>query len=452
MLCLVMEIFNLRKLLIPVVLIGLAAIFGVNLMNWSATDAFMFAGLDMSNMVNIDHFTVAFNGVLIFAAALLFAMTHDFYRDEQHHLSDYVTIIVFILCGAMVLTSFSNLVMLYLGIEIVSISLYILAGSRKFDARSNEAGMKYFLMGAFASAILLLGITLTYGAAGSFEIARITAFAEASGMSSPMFLTGALLAMFAMLFKVAAVPFHFWSPDVYEGAPSLITTLMATLVKVTFFAAFYRLMSTGYAGVFAYTGTLLVFVAAATMIMGNLVALHQVNFKRLLAYSGIAHAGYMILAILSYKTNAAPALLFYGATYILATIGAFSVALPVFSSAGNASIDAFNGLGQKKPFHAAMLTLCMLSLAGIPPLAGFLGKYYIFSEAIRNGYMLLTLLAVVASIVGVYYYFKVILAMYTKPADQTPVQFPMIYVIVTCICAGLSLLFGVWPGGLTGLL
>ncbi len=452
MLCLVMEIFNLRKLLIPVVLIGLAAIFGVNLMNWSAMDAFMFAGLDMSSMVQIDHFTVAFNGVLIFAGALLFAMTHDFYRDEQHHLSDYVTIIVFILCGAMVLTSFSNLVMLYLGIEIVSISLYILAGSRKFDARSNEAGMKYFLMGAFASAILLLGITLTYGAAGSFEIAKITAFAETGGMSSPMFLTGALLAMCAMLFKVAAVPFHFWSPDVYEGAPSLITTLMATLVKVTFFAAFYRLMSTGYAGVSAYTGTLLVFVAAATMIMGNLIALHQVNFKRLLAYSGIAHAGYMILAILSYKTNAAPALLFYGATYILATIGAFSVALPVFSSAGNESIDAFNGLGQKKPFHAAMLTMCMLSLAGIPPLAGFLGKYYIFSEAIRNGYMLITLLAVVASIVGVYYYFKVILAMYTKPADQTPMRFPIIYVIVTCICAGLSLLFGVWPGGLTGLL
>ncbi len=452
MLCLAMEILNLRKLMIPVILLGLAVIFGVNMMNWSAIDLFIFAGLDMSSMVHTDHFTVAFNGLLIFAAGLLFTMSHDFYRDEQHHLSDYMAIIVFILCGAMVLTSFSNLVMLFLGIEIVSISLYILAGSRKHDTRSNEAGLKYFLMGAFASAILLFGITLTYGATGSFEIPEIGAFAASSGMESPMFLVGALLTVFALLFKVAAVPFHFWSPDVYEGSPSLVTTLMATLVKITFFAAFYRLMSTGFMGIHDYTSDILVIVTAATMIVGNLVALRQINFKRLLAYSGIAHAGYMLLTILSINSNSSAALLFYGASYILATIGAFAVALPVFKSSGNESIEAFNGLGRKKPFMAGMLTLSMLSLAGIPPLAGFLGKYYIFSEAIKNGYVAITFLAVLASIVGVYYYFKVILAMYTKPGDETAVQPTLLYSIVMLVCVAFSLLLGVWPGGLMGLL
>ncbi len=452
MLCLAMEILNLRKLLIPIILIGLAVIFGINLSNWSATGPVIFAGLDMSSMLHMDHFTVAFNAVLIFTAALIFAMSHDFYKDEQHYLSDYVAIIVFILCGAMVLTSFSNLIMLFLGIEIVSISLYILAGSRKFDLRSNEAGLKYFLMGAFASAVLLFGITLTYGASGSFELPEISAFAESSGMDSPIFLVGALLSICALLFKVAAVPFHFWSPDVYEGSPTLVTALMATLVKITFFAAFYKLMSTGFLGINEYTSDILVIVAAATMIVGNLVALSQLNFKRLLAYSGIAHAGYMILAIISIKTSSASALLFYGTAYMLATIGAFAVALPVFRATGQESIAAFNGLAQKKPFMAGMLTLSMLSIAGIPPLAGFLGKYYIFSEAIRNGYVFITLLAVIASIVGVYYYFKVILAMYTKPADATAIQPTLIYSVVMVVCVALSVLLGVWPGGMMGLL
>ncbi|HEY3387865.1 MAG TPA: NADH-quinone oxidoreductase subunit N [Saprospiraceae bacterium] len=452
LLCLVAEILNVRKLLIPMILAGLVGIFFVNFMDWQHIGPIMIGGMDMAHMIQVDKYTVAFNAILISAAALVFALSADFYKEEQHHLSDYLAILIFILCGAMVLTSFSSLVMLFLGIEIVSISLYIMAGSRKYDIRSNEAGFKYFLMGSFASAILLFGIALVYGSAGSFELSKISAFATASGMQSPMFLIGALLMVVAMLFKVAAVPFHFWSPDVYEGSPSLVTTVMATLVKVTFFAAFYRLMAGGLFGIDAYTSDILVLVAAITMIVGNLAALNQQNFKRLLAYSGISHAGYMLLAILSLKTNASSALFFYGASYMLATIGAFAIAIPVFNATGKETIDAFDGLGRKKPFLAAMLTMSMLSLAGIPPLAGFLGKYYIFSEAIKNGYVVLTLLAVVASIIGVYYYFKVILAMYTKPGDDTNVKPTLVYTIVTLICVGLSLLLGVWPGGLMGLI
>ncbi|MFZ1675763.1 MAG: NADH-quinone oxidoreductase subunit N [Saprospiraceae bacterium] len=449
--CLVAEILNLRKILVPVIIAGLAAIFFVNVLEWAQTAPIILGGMDMSRMMRVDHFSIAFSGLSIFTAALIFALSSDFYKDEPHHLSDYLAILLFVLSGTLVLFSFWNLVMLFLGIEIVSISLYIMAGSRRLDIRSNEAGFKYFLMGSFASGILLFGIALIYGASGSFELDKIATYVSA-GVVSPMFMIGTMLMTMALLFKVAAVPFHFWSPDVYEGSPSLVTATMATLVKVAFFAAFYRLMVHGLIGVHDYTGDILMIVAAATMIIGNLIALTQDNFKRLLAYSGISHAGYMLLAILSLQTNSSSALLFYGAAYVLATIGAFAVAIPVFSAMKYESISAFNGLGKKNPLMAALLTMSMLSLAGIPPLAGFLGKYYIFSEAIKNGYIWLTVVAVVASIIGVYYYFKVILAMYTKDADEVAVKPTPLYLIVMILCVVLSLILGIYPGVFTQLI
>ncbi|MEO6131072.1 MAG: NADH-quinone oxidoreductase subunit N [Saprospiraceae bacterium] len=448
MFCLVAEILNLRKLLVPVIIAGLAVIFFINTLDWVQSAPVIIGGMDMSRMMRIDHFSIAFSGLAIFTAALIFALSADFYKDEPQHLSDYLAILLFILTGTLILFSFWNLVMLFLGIEIVSISLYIMAGSRRFDIRSNEAGFKYFLMGSFASGILLFGIALIYGASGSFELDKIATYVSA-GTITPMFMIGTLLVTFSFLFKVAAVPFHFWSPDVYEGSPSLVTATMATLVKVSFFAAFYRLMVHGLAGVHDYTGDIIVIVAGATMIIGNLIALTQDNFKRLLAYSGISHAGYMLLAILSLQMNSSSALIFYGTSYVLATIGAFAVAISVFASMKYESISAFNGLGKKNPFMAAMLTLSMLSLAGIPPLAGFLGKYYIFSEAIKNGYFWLTMIAIVASIIGVYYYFKVILAMYTQEADDVPVKPTPLYLMVMIVCVILSLVLGVYPGVFT---
>ena len=433
------------------ILVGLAGIFYINYLDWHSAAPVIIGGMDMSDMMRIDKFSVAFSGLSIFTAALIFMMTGSFYKNEQHHFSDYLAILLFILSGALILFSFWNLVMLFLGIEIVSISLYIMAGSQRFDARSNEAGFKYFLMGSFASAILLFGIALLYGASGSFELDKIGLYAASNG-DNTLFQVGMIMVISALLFKVAAVPFHFWSPDVYEGSPSLVTALMSTLVKVAFFAAFYRLLVNGLIEAHDYSSGILIIVAALTMIIGNLIALSQNNFKRLLAYSGISHAGYMLLAILSLKTNSSSALLFYGASYVLATLGAFAVAIPVFALRDNENIDAFNGLGKKSPFLAFILTLSMLSLAGIPPLAGFLGKYYIFSEAIKNGYIVLTVIAVLASIVGVYYYFKVILAMYTKESLDAEVKPPMMYIIVMIICAALSLALGIFPGIFTHLL
>ncbi|MEO5907543.1 MAG: NADH-quinone oxidoreductase subunit N [Saprospiraceae bacterium] len=451
LLCLVGEILNLRKLLIPLVLLGLAAIFFVNYLDWQSAVPVIIGGLDMSAMMRVDHFSIAFSGLSIFTAALIFAMSDDFYKNEQHHLSDYLAILLFVLSGALVLFTFWNMVMLFLGIEIVSISLYIMAGSRRFDIRSNEAGFKYFLMGSFASAVLLFGIALIYGASGSFQLDQIAAFA-ASGTDSTLLLIGTLMVISGLLFKVAAVPFHFWSPDVYEGSPSLITAMMSTLVKVAFFAAFYRLMSTGLIGLQDYTDEILILVASLTLIAGNLIALSQNNFKRLLAYSGISHAGYMLMAIISIGANSSSALFFYSAAYVLATIGAFAVAIPVFNTRQDETINAFNGLGRKNPLMAFLLTMSMLSLAGIPPLAGFLGKYYIFSEAIRNGFTFLTVIAVLASIIGVYYYFKVILAMYTKETMEPAVNPPLMYSIVMIVCVALSLLLGIFPGIFTQLI
>ncbi len=449
--CLIAEILNLRKLLIPVILIGLAGIFYVNSTYWGNTSDVSIYGIDIAHMLRIDNFAVAFSALALFLMGLIFVMSADYYKNEPHRLSDYLAILVFILCGTLVLFSYQNMAMLFLGIEIVSISLYVMAGSLRFSVRSNEAGFKYFLMGSFATGFLLFGIALVYGASGSFVLNHIMQYA-ASSTVSPLFYVGMLLIVMAMLFKVAAVPFHFWSPDVYEGSPALVTALMSTLVKIGMFGAFYRLMNNGFIYTFGYAQTILVIVCVATIIIGNIVALSQQNFKRLLAYSGISHAGYMFLAILSLRTDSSSALFFYGTTYSLASIGAFAIAIPVFSAMKSENIEAFNGLGKKHPVLAALLTMMMLSLAGIPPFAGFIGKYNIFSEAFQNGYFTLTVIAIINSIIGIYYYTKVILAMYTKPANETPVSPSLVYWIVIGICAALSLLLGVLPNVLIGLL
>lgn len=441
---LVGEVLNLRRLLVPIVIVGLAAILGLHI--WSPDDvsSLTLGGISISHMVGVDSFSFAFTALGLIGTALFALLSGSYFKNEPHHLSDYLAILIFILCGAMVLFSFNSLVMLFLGIEIVSISLYILAGSRKHDVRSNEAGFKYFLLGAFASGILLFGMALVYAATQSFELSKILDFAT-SNTDHPLFQTGVTLMLLAMCFKVAAAPFHFWSPDVYEGSPAWVTALMASLVKVAYFAAFYRFAEIGLGGTMANYQIVLLVVTALTILIGNLSALRQDNVKRLLAYSGIANAGYMMLAVISVATHSGGALFFFSVAYILANLGAFAIAIPVFSSTGSESIDAFDGLGKKNPLLAACLTLSLLSIAGIPPMAGFLGKYYLFAKAIEGGYLGVTLLAVVGSVIGVYYYFKLILAMYTKPADHQPIHVPDVYWVVTLICVGAGLLIGLFP-------
>ncbi len=437
------EILNLRKLIVPIVVLGLAVIFGLNLLDWNLNKSFF------NDMLRVDNFSVAFGGLAIFATLLVLIMSGDYYQKEQGYISDFTAILIFILVGGLMMLSFANLTMLFLGVETLSIALYIMAGSRRFDIRSNEAGFKYFLMGSFASAFLLFGMALIFGTSGSFNIYAIAEYtANAQGNISPLFYTGMVLVIFAMLFKVSAAPFHFWAPDVYEGAPALITAYMSTLVKVVGFAALYKLLTVVFFYTSVKTGLILNIVAIATLLVGNLMALAQDNFKRLLAYSGISHAGYLMLLMMASQEQPTGALLFYGLGYVLSTLAAFAVAIPVFEAAGSEKIDAFNGLGKKQPLLAASLSMAMLGLAGIPPFVGFLGKYYIFTESLHAGFFYTTLIAIISSIIGVYYYFKVIVAMYGKPGNDQKVTFSFTYALVLALTLALSLYLGIRPGAI----
>ena len=310
-------------------------------------------------MLVTDNYSVAFSGLLLLIGFLVLILSGNFYKNEESKLSDYLTIILFTLVGALAMVSFGNIAMFYLGIELLSISLYVLAGSKKKDLRSNEAGMKYFLMGSFASGILLFGITLIYGETASFNLGGISAYLTSHTAPSILFYVGVGMIMIAMLFKVSAAPFHFWAPDVYEGSPTLTTAMMSTMAKIAAFAAFYRLFSTCFVLAIPAFAWVLSGVAALTLAIGNLSALQQDSFKRLLAFSGISHAGYLLLGIMSLYGNTDGALLFYSFAYAVASLAAFAVAIVVANNVGNEKIEAFNGLGKRKPFLAFALTIAL---------------------------------------------------------------------------------------------
>jgi len=431
---------------VPVAVTGLAVIFGLNILDWGLAES------HFNGMLVTDPFSVAFSGLLLLIGFFIVLLSGHFYKNEESKLSDYLAIILFTLVGALAMVSFGNVAMFYLGIELLSISLYILAGSKKKDLRSNEAGMKYFLMGSFASGILLFGITLIYGETASFSLQGIAAYTTAHPSPSVLFYVGVGMILIAMLFKVSAAPFHFWAPDVYEGSPTLTTAMMATLAKIAAFAAFYRMFSTCFIPAYPAFAWMLSAVAALTLIVGNLSALHQDSFKRMLAFSGISHAGYLLLGILSLYGKTDQAIFFYSFAYAVASLAAFAMAIVVAANAGSEKIEAFNGLGKRKPFLAFALTIAMLSMAGIPPFAGFFAKYYIFSEAVRNGHVWITVVAVLASIVAVFYYFKVIVAMYTKESAEAAFEIKPAYLLVISVCVLLTILFGLFPSQLANLL
>lgn len=380
------------------------------------------------SMFHFDGFAMAFSGVAILSTSLIIALSGWGFRKLQDTLGDNYGLLLFSLCGALCMFSFTNMVMLFLGIEILSIPLYILAGSRRDDLASNEAALKYFLMGAFATGILLFGITLVYGATASFDLAVISRSIEAGSTSPWMLNVGILLIVIGLSFKVSAVPFHFWAPDVYTGSPNLITAFMATVVKTAGFAAFYRLFSMAFGPAVEVWSLPLAVIAGLTMTLANTTALFQTDFKRMMAYSSISHAGYLLLAVLAIGTAGADrAMMFYLLSYSIATICAFGAYIVVAEQKGDGSFSAFNGLAKQNPFLAAVLAISMLSLAGIPPLAGFFGKYFLFTAAFAK-YPWLVVLAVINSAISIYYYFKIIIAAYFTKTSQDTAEFDQITV------------------------
>jgi NADH-quinone oxidoreductase subunit N len=444
--CLIAEIFNLRKLLVPVAVLGLLAILGLTVSEFNTPAAYY------NNMIVVDNFSVAFSSLFIVLTAFLVALSGDFYKEHPTKLSDFVAIKIFLLAGAVAMVSFGNLSMFFLGIEVLSISLYILAASRRLDVKSNEAGMKYFLLGSFASGIILFGICLIYGATGYFDIAEIHDLTQGAGVPI-WFPIGIALMLIGMLFKIAAAPFHFWAPDVYEGSPALTTATMSTLAKVVAMATLYKLISgMGLPPEQVPTFQMvIVVVSILSMTIGNIMALRQDNVKRMLAFSGISHAGFMLMAILSLAT-AGSTLLYYTAAYALAGIASFAVIIYVTRNKGNEDIVNFNGLGKTNPLLAAVLTASLLSMAGIPIFSGFFAKFLLFTQTISAGYLFLVIVGVINSIISVGYYFKLILAMYTKEASEPKQAVPLVYTIVAVLAILLNIVMGVWPSWVSSLL
>jgi NADH-quinone oxidoreductase subunit N len=442
--CLIAEIFNLRKLLVPVAVIGLLTILGLNLTEFSAPGSFY------NNMIVVDKFSVAFSSLFILLTVFLLALSQDVYKEHPTKISDFVAIKIFLLSGAVAMVSFGNLSMFFLGIEVLSISLYILAASDRLNLKSNEAGMKYFLMGSFASGIILFGICLVYGATGTFDIAEIYDLSQGAGLPS-WFPIGITLIIVGMLFKIAAVPFHFWAPDVYEGSPALTTATMSTLAKVVAMATLYKLLSGMNASLTPTFEMVIIIVSILSMTVGNIMALRQKNVKRMLAFSGISHAGFMLMAILSLST-AASTLLYYTAAYALAGIASFAVIIYINKNKENEDIVNFNGLGKTNPLMAAILTASLLSMAGIPIFSGFFAKFMLFTQTIKAGYLLLVIVGVVNSIISVGYYFKLILAMYTKESSEEKQAVPFVYYFVAVVAIVLNIILGLFPSLLTNLL
>ncbi len=439
------EIFKFKKLLLPIVLLGIVAAYAFNFMEWNTSMSISY----FDNMIAFDKMGIAFSGIILATAFFWFILANDYFEEDSNTV-DHFALVLFALVGALMLTSFKNMTTLFLGIEIMSIPLYVLAASKKKDLKSNEAGFKYLIMGSFASAFLLFGIALVYGATGSFDIMQIRTYVSANSQSLPLFFNvGIVMLLVAMCFKVSAAPFHFWAPDVYEGSPTLITALMSTVVKTAAFAAFLRLFMVGFAGVSEmWTGVLAV-VVALSLVIANFSAAMQNSVKRMLAFSSISHAAFMLMIILAnVRSNlSVNALIYYSLAYSFGSIAAFGIVYNVTRN-GNQNTDAFNGLAKRNPTMAFCMAVAMLSLAGIPITSGFFAKYFVFTAMITTPYKWLLILAVITSAVGAYYYLKVIIAMYfkTQVAETETIQVEKSQTLVIVLTTLVTLVIGIVPG------
>lgn len=404
---LALDIFKLRKLVLPVVVIGLLATLGVCIIDWGMNE-----NPFNNNMLLMDHFALTAIGTLSILGVIWFLMSSDYFVNELTR-TDLYALVVFSFAGAMVLSSYTNLVMLFIGVEILSIPMYVLATSNKKDMLSNEAGFKYFFMGALASAILLFGIALIYGAVGSFDMNTIKSHLDVAG-SGTIMTAGILMIMVGFFFKVSIAPFHMWTPDVYQGSPTIITALMSSLVKGAGFIAMFRLFYLAIPQSLDYTAQIFAVLIGLTLVVANVMAVIQTNTKRLLAYSSISHAAFMLGAVMTAKTMPANVLIYYVLVYGIASLISFTVLYHVSKVQNGAEgFEAFKGLVKRSPLMAVAMTIALLSMAGIPPLAGFMAKYFIISAVLEAGYTWIVILMILSSAISIYYYLRFIANIFT---------------------------------------
>lgn len=375
-----------------------------------------------------------------------------FDRKVTDHISEYLSLMLLATVGMMLLVSTQNLLLIFLSLELLSLSLYVLAAFDKRSVRSAEAALKYFLFGAISAAFLLFGFSLLYGVSNSTNLSTIAGTLHSAPLDS-LLLVAMVMTLVGLGFKVAAVPFHFWAPDVYQGAPAPSAALIASGSKVAGFFILYQVFALGLAGAegsswwhghAAGWTPVVAIVAALSMVLGNLVAITQTSVRRLLAYSAIGHAGYMLLAILAHTDQSFSSLLYYAITYALTVLGAFGVIAVVERATGGDTLAHFAGLSRRAPLVSLCMLVFMLSLAGIPPLAGFFGKFYVFASALNadHGLLWLVVLAIAMSAVSLYYYLKVMKSIYVgEPADDALVLVPVLQqVVLSLIALGVVLL------------
>ncbi len=407
--------------------------------NWLEFAGLPFFVIDTKGMLEFNSFGLIFNSVAFACTLIYFLLSGRDMEDVGNYVADYFALIFFVLCGVAIVSSFETLLMLFIGIEIISIPLYILAGSDKRNLKSNEASLKYFLMGAFSTGLMLMGIAFVYGASGTFYLDGIN---MGTGKLNPMMALGLVLLMISMSFKVSAAPFHFWAPDVYDGSPTVFTSFMATIVKVAAFVGFMRLFENAFGRLHNDWQLLLAIIAAATLLIGNITAVFQQSVKRMLAYSSVAHAGFMMLAVFALNDVARQGLILYAAAYSLATIGIFAILLRM----KDYSFEGFNGLARHQPLLALLNTVFLLSLAGIPLTAGFFAKYFMLVAAVKTGHMLwLVVLGVLCAAISVYYYFRVIQAMYFKDGEDQGLKVSESFKTILVFTAILVIVLGVHP-------
>jgi len=446
-LVLFLGIMKRQSWLLPLILAGLVLSMVLTILDWNSFRSYY------HEMLIVDNAAVAFSAVLVFSTFLIFSLAAHYYRGVLRPLDDIFGVMIFALVGAVMMTSYGNLIMLFLGIETLSIALYVLAGSHKEAITSNEATLKYFLLGSFLSGFLLFGIALIYGSTGSFDLHTISVYVSAcAGTYPPMFLAGVFLLLIGLAFKIAIVPFHFWAPDVYEGTPTLLTAFMATVVKTASIVAMFRFFTHTFHGIHGPWETTIWVLAILTILLGNFTGIYQPNLKRMLAYSSISHSGYMMLAVVAFSPMSDNALLLYTLSYSIATIIAFGILILIREAHGNDYFSSLNGLAKTNPLEAFCLTISMLSLTGIPPLAGFMAKYYLFTAALEKGLVWLVIVAIAGSAISVAYYFKPIMAMYLKESNEVKLTVEMPYKVHLMFMTLMVILIGLLPFLVMGIL
>jgi NADH-quinone oxidoreductase subunit N len=406
--------------------------------------------------VVLDGFALFAYGVFLIAGILALLLSLDYLELEHINLGEYYVLVLGAIAGMMLMVAANNLIVIFLALETFSICLYVLAGFERTRERSQEAALKYFLLSAFASGFLLYGMALTYGATGSTGLPQIAAYLKAhASTNDPILIAGMALMIVGFAFKMSAVPFHTWTPDVYEGSPTPVTAMMSVGTKLAAFAAFVRLFGVALPVVHVHWEGIVWLLAVITMVGGNVAAVVQTNVKRMLAYSSIAHAGYLLIAVFTARGDGSsgdgvPSLLFYFIVYTFMNIGAFAVVAAIGQTGEeNTYLHDFAGLGVRKPWLAAAMAVFLLSLAGFPPLAGFWAKFYVFSTALQDNHGELAVIGVLCSVVSVYYYFRVIYYMYFRPSGESAPVFrvPPALGIALGVCVAGSVVLGFWPSG-----